>query len=141
MANVTFDSEVAFHSSRVICQDTPAVESPKSSLCTRIQRLPFAHLTQALIATAVSLGVVSISSGTQTAVGLPQPDSFSVYKASGASPGQDVQPFATQSDPVGFESGGGGRYVAAMASPWISFIWRFPYVRLTSPYPTLARES
>lgn len=108
MANVTFDSEVAFHSSRVICQDTPAVESPKSSLCTRIQRLPFAHLTQALIATAVSLGVVSISSGTQTAVGLPQPDSFSVYKASGASPGQDVQPFATQSDPVGFESGGGG---------------------------------
>ncbi|MFZ4431199.1 MAG: hypothetical protein ACOYPS_12695, partial [Phycisphaerales bacterium] len=54
---------------------------------------------------------------TQTAVGTPVPGSMSVYKVSSVSGGQDIWPFATQSDPVGFEGGdavlrgGGGVFV------------------------------
>ena len=50
-----------------------------------------------------ALVLSSSVSATQTAVGLKQADSFSVYKVGSASAGQDIWPFATQSDPVGFD--------------------------------------
>lgn len=57
------------------------------------------------------------ASATQVRVGLAHPDGMSVYKAAAASGGQDIWPFATMSDSVGFDGnsavlrGGAGVYV------------------------------